>query len=130
MNKSQAVAVGAGVDTSAMAFPPIHGVEKAQAPAPEQDYKFAPGKEWVPKPTLRDQFRKPGLWKMGALKAAVFDLSDEKQLAAYNKLLARTLPVDAPGVIMSDHGDTKFFDGKFFVLVHYQEILYRAILNK
>lgn len=125
--KSQAVDVGSGVDMTLMNFP--------AKVTPEEDsvsgeIDFNEFREWSSKPTIAGQFRKEGLWKLGDLKAEVFNLSDPDQLAAYNKLLARTLPADAPEVIMSDLGDTKFYEGKFFTLVRYQEIKYRVLIKK
>ena len=86
-------------------------------------------KKWSTTASISNQFSQPGLWKPSSMKAAVFDLGDEKQLEAYNELLSGTHPAEAPKVIISTTR-IEFWQGKHNALVHYQELLYRALIQK
>lgn len=127
--KSQAVDVGSGVDLAMYDFANKHAAkEDTKAETPSVD--LSEFNDWSKKPAIKGQYDKPGMWKLGDRKAAVFDLGDPKQLAAYNKLLARTMPIDSPGVVFTGAIDTKFHEGHFYTLVHYQEVLYRVLIKK
>lgn len=93
-------------------------------------YRMPDFNEWGSEPVLRDQMSREGLWKYGSLKAATYDLSDDTQLASYNRLLSGTSPRTAPSVVIVGDPETKFFEGKFFVLVHYYDVLYRKLIKK
>lgn len=80
--------------------------------------------QWSDTPVMRDQFfnKTPGLVKYDPPVTEVFDLSVKEQLEAYNKLQARTFPVDSPSITMKVREE--FYNGKFIVLVTYSNIWY------
>lgn len=131
MRKSPAVGVGEGV--ARLVTPVTKEVDDDDISEFIQDgvsYRTPDFTEWGSTPVLVDQAERQGLWKYGALKADTYDLSNKEQLKAYNDLLDKTGPKGAPRVVLVGKPITKFFEGKFFVMAHYHEILYRKLIRK
>lgn len=76
-------------------------------------------------PVIKDQYTKPvkGLVSFDPPVTAVYDLSNEEELKAFNKLQAYTFPIDGPHVTILSERD-EFYQGKFIKLVKYSYVWY------
>lgn len=77
---------------------------------------------------IKDAFASPDNWKPGEMVAAVFKLEDNKDLDAYNKLLARATKADPEVLICST--SEKFYNGNFIILVRYREVWYTSDIKQ
>jgi hypothetical protein len=81
--------------------------------------------EWIDKPTLADQIKKPGLYRIEKYQVIIFDLSTELQ--KYNEFLEKTSQPDTNTVII--HKNEKFdkHTGNWKVFVDYAVVKFKKI---
>lgn len=87
---------------------------------------------WYDEPTFSDQLtRYPDLCKFVGPRFKIFDLSSEEDVEKLNTFMERTLPTDAPGIIVDDT-DKKFGENSenWKMLITYYEVKYRKLLHK
>jgi len=84
--------------------------------------------EWYDAASIADQrSRVPSSVQEGAPVAAIFNLSDQAQLEAYNRLLAGTVPEGAPSVEELSSRPA-FHEGKWYVFLVYRKLRYRKLV--
>jgi hypothetical protein len=82
---------------------------------------------WRPKPSVASQFAlHPETVKRGAMQAAVFNISSEAGLLAYNELLRRSHPKDAPEIQLVTAKETSF-ENQWSVYCVYEELSYKVL---
>lgn len=81
-------------------------------------------KTYYNKAFFKGQSRQPGMYKLGYPKAKLFTLSTEQDLEQYNNFLAQIGGENEDPQIANLNIDKQFHDGKFVILVSYNEVWY------
>ena len=80
------------------------------------------------KPTVKGQFKKPGLWRYGEPRAVVLHLDKADDLAQYNNILAGASGEDPNYYILES--TREFWQGSFIVMLTWCPVLYASLMRK
>lgn len=101
--------------------------EEETPPTSNERAKYA----WSDTPTFRDQMEKhPDTTRVGSKKSAVFNLAGEDGVKNWNDLLSKTIPPEAPQVIILDQ-ERNFSEsaGGYVIYVEYYTVEYAQLTS-
>lgn len=81
-------------------------------------------KTYYNKAFFKGQSRQPGMYKLGYPKSKLFTLSTQEDLEQYNSFLAQIGGEGDDPQITNLTIDKQFYEGKFVILVSYNEVWY------